>query len=504
MVERENRAVRSAMRVVARIFLGLLSLLAALYGLAWIGTLQPKGSLVAYLPSLHRLPGFVKADTLAHAKLSEEQVAVLSHLDSVELTFIEEPLPPPAPMDSVEQPPVVPQLPKGIPCIALEYDTARTSPLHAFYDKLYAGKASSGQIRILHFGDSQIEGDRVTSYLRSRLQREFGGQGVGLVSVVPPVYPPYGLSLTPSAGWVSRPLMPAAARKKGERYGIVGNVCHFSQRRYIDSLGELLEGAITIKRKLSAGRGMRFPRCRIFARCDSSLLRIALRYGDSVAQNVAVGGTAFVEDIVLALRPEREEFTLQFLSETTASVYGLSLESPTGVQVDNIPLRGSSGTDFTAMDRATLEDMFSQLAPSLLLLQFGVNVVPGKVEGYDFYTYGLIKQINYLKGLLPGVPIVLIGVSDMGEKVGEYFRSYENLPDVQAAQRRAARKTGIAFWDCRQAMGGENSIVAWVQAKPPLATADYVHFSPRGARYVGEMLYASLMADYAAYVKSLE
>lgn len=503
-MDRENRAVRSATRVVAGILLGLAALLAALYGLAWVGTLRPEATLVAYLPSLNRLPGFAKADTLAHAKLSEEQEAILSHLDSVELTFIDEPAPPAPPEDSVEMPPVVPQLPKGIPCIALEYDSTRTSPLHAFYDKLYAGTAARGQIRILHFGDSQIEGDRVTSYLRSRLQREFGGQGVGLVSVVPPVYPPYGLTLSPSAGWVLRSLMPAAARKKGERYGLVGNVCHFSQRRHIDSLGELLEGSIAIRRKLSAGRGMRFPRCRIFARCDSSLLRVAVRYGDSVAQQAAVGGTPLVEDVALALLSEREEFTLQFLSETPASVYGLSLESPTGVQVDNIPLRGSSGTDFTAMDSATVIEMFASLNPSLVLLQFGVNVVPGKVEGYDFYTYGLVKQINYLKGLLPGVPIVLIGVSDMGEKVGEYFRSYENLPEVQAAQRRAARKTGIAFWDCRQAMGGENSIVAWVQADPPLATADYVHFSPRGARYVGEMLYASLMADYAAYVKSLE
>lgn len=502
-MQSENRAALSATRVVARMFLGLAVLLAALYGLAWVGELWPKSPLVAYLPKLGSLPGFATADTLANAKLSEEQVAVLSHLDSLASTLIDDPVEP-APVDSVEQPPVVPQLPEGIPCIELEYDKTQVTPLRAFYDKLYAGKAKRGQIRILHFGDSQIEGDRITSYLRSRLQREFGGQGVGLVSIVPSVYPPYGLTLSPSSGWVTHSLMPAASRKKNERYGMVGSVCRFSQRRHDDSLGEILEGTIAIRRKLSAGRGMRFSHCRVFARCDSSLLHVAVRYGDSIAQTASVGGTPVVEDIVLPLLPDREDFTLQFLSETPASVYGFSLESLTGVQVDNIPLRGSSGTDFTAMDSTTLVEMFAHLAPSLVLLQFGVNVVPGKVDGYDFYTYGLAKQINYLKKFLPGVPIVLIGVSDMGEKVGEYFRSYENLPKVQAAQRRAAQKTKIAYWDCRRAMGGENSIVAWVQANPPLATADYVHFSPKGARYVGEMLYASLMADYAAYVKSIE
>ena len=208
-----------------------------------------------------------------------------------------------------------------------------------------------------------------------------------------------------------------------------------------------------------------------------------------------------VRDIAFSLEDGLEQFRLQFTSQNPVSVYGISLETPTGVQVDNIPLRGSSGTDFTAMDSTTLIEMASYLEPSLLLLQFGVNVVPGKVEGYGFYAAGLIKQINYLKRIFPGVPMILVGVSDMGEKDGEFFRSYGNIPDVQRAQKRAARQTGIAYWDCRRAMGGENSIVAWVQADPPLATADYVHFTPRGARYVGEMLYASLMSDYTAFVQ---
>lgn len=36
-------------------------------------------------------------------------------------------------------------------------------------------------VRILHYGDSQLEGDRVTNYLRYRLQQRFGGTGTGLI-----------------------------------------------------------------------------------------------------------------------------------------------------------------------------------------------------------------------------------------------------------------------------------------------------------------------------------
>jgi lysophospholipase L1-like esterase len=42
-------------------------------------------------------------------------------------------------------------------------------------------------------------------------------------------------------------------------------------------------------------------------------------------------------------------------------------------------------------------------------------------------------------------------------------------------------------------MGGENSMSAWVS--DDLAQKDYTHFTYKGARFVGEMLYNSIM-DY--------
>ena len=36
-------------------------------------------------------------------------------------------------------------------------------------------------VRILHYGDSQLEGDRITDYVRNRMQLRFGGEGPGIV-----------------------------------------------------------------------------------------------------------------------------------------------------------------------------------------------------------------------------------------------------------------------------------------------------------------------------------
>ena len=54
---------------------------------------------------------------------------------------------------------------------------------NAVRDSVAAGR----QVRIIYYGDSQIEGDRVTSALRRELREEGGGTGPGMISPVMPV-----------------------------------------------------------------------------------------------------------------------------------------------------------------------------------------------------------------------------------------------------------------------------------------------------------------------------
>ncbi|MCF0196811.1 MAG: hypothetical protein HUK03_06205, partial [Bacteroidaceae bacterium] len=56
-----------------------------------------------------------------------------------------------------------------------------------YFDALYeALEDCQGQsVRIVHYGDSQLEEDRITSYLRERFQSQFGGSGVGMMAAVP-------------------------------------------------------------------------------------------------------------------------------------------------------------------------------------------------------------------------------------------------------------------------------------------------------------------------------
>jgi len=38
-------------------------------------------------------------------------------------------------------------------------------------------ESKSKVVRILHYGDSQLEGDRITDYFRNKIQKRFGGKG---------------------------------------------------------------------------------------------------------------------------------------------------------------------------------------------------------------------------------------------------------------------------------------------------------------------------------------
>ncbi len=50
-----------------------------------------------------------------------------------------------------------------------------------FFDALK--NSGSEKIRVAHYGDSGVEGDAITANIRQDLQKEFGGTGVGFLSI---------------------------------------------------------------------------------------------------------------------------------------------------------------------------------------------------------------------------------------------------------------------------------------------------------------------------------
>jgi len=76
------------------------------------------------------------------------------------------------------------------------------------------------------------------------------------------------------------------------------------------------------------------------------------------------------------------------------------------------------------------------------------------------------------------------------------------LEDVRDMMKKYTQKSGAAYWDMYEAMGGRNSMPEWVKAKPKLATNDYTHYTSRGARLIANMFYNALLYEYQLYKKN--
>ena len=68
-----------------------------------------------------------------------------------------------------------------------------------------------------------------------------------------------------------------------------------------------------------------------------------------------------------------------------------------------------------------------------------------------------------MRKLRPNAQILVIGPSDMSTKIDGLYQSYPLLEYYIEKIKEAVKTENAAYWDIYKAMGGENSMVAWVK-----------------------------------------
>jgi hypothetical protein len=76
----------------------------------------------------------------------------------------------------------------------------------------------------------------------------------------------------------------------------------------------------------------------------------------------------------------------------------------------------------------------------------------------------------------------------MSRKEGISMETYPLIPVLKTALRKEVLSRGAGYWDLFDVMGGEGSMVDWVNQEPAFAVKDYIHFTPKGASWVGRRL----------------
>jgi hypothetical protein len=94
-----------------------------------------------------------------------------------------------------------------------------------------------------------------------------------------------------------------------------------------------------------------------------------------------------------------------------------------------------------------------------------------------------------LKQQFSNAAILIISTSDKAVKTNGIYETDRGVPVLVNIQNEIAEKNGVAFWNLYKNMGGQNSMLKWVNADTALAYKDYTHITFNGAAKVANLLY---------------
>ncbi|TAD99664.1 MAG: hypothetical protein EAZ97_08130 [Bacteroidetes bacterium] len=360
-------------------------------------------------------------------------------------------------------------------------------PLDNFFNALQ-NERNTKTVRVVHYGDSQIEGDRVTDIIRANLQASFGGSGLGFIPFTDKAWHLH-LSRGASENW-KRYNFYNQRMTNNDDYGISGNLYRYSGSHA--SLSFKLFQEVRYKSLyLFYGKAV-----------DSSSVAIY----DKGNKNKMVGRTVLPASnspqwIKLNIPDSIRNFKIDFYSKSAKSpdFYGLWVEGDNkGVQVDNYGIRAHAGDGLSRMDSILLAQQIKLLNVKLIIVQYGANAAPyinsdAKCKYIEDVYY---KVLTRLKGAAPDASILVVSVGDMARRSEGTLKSFPYISKFKEAQKRAANRAGLAFWDFYEVMGGQNSLLAWYKQK--LAHTDG-HLTAKGQKYVANEFAKTVLTEYQRF-----
>lgn len=347
------------------------------------------------------------------------------------------------------------------------------APLDAFFAALQT--TADSLVHIWYYGDSQIEGDRITQDLRLLLQKQFGGIGQGLVPLNDVAS--YRFLETDCRGFVKYNVF---NHRKSAGFG-------FSGIKYRIKTGDSTPAQSTFK----VLPGLQFSKVYLLHdKVEKAMVRVS---ADKHTENeVTLTGAK-----TLLHEGKCKELKVKYPTGIP-SVFGYLLEGQKGIQIDNCGIRGHSGDGLFNISEGILKQHASLLNTKLVVFHYGNNAIPylkseahAAQVGNEFY-----KLFVKFRKALPKVSILVISGGDMGRLIDEKPESYPFAAALASEMGKAAEKAGCAFFDMHALMQTNEGIEGWV--KQGKASIDG-HLSVYGQKFFAQALYRELMKSYEIY-----
>jgi LysM repeat protein/lysophospholipase L1-like esterase len=358
----------------------------------------------------------------------------------------------------------------------------------SFFRKL--GKTNDRKLKIYHIGDSHLQSDFPTGYMRERLQEIFGYGGRGLVFPykAAATHAAYDYKTSSTGNWeYTRNTL----RETKYDMGLIGAVIHTTDTnagfRII-----FREGYIRPE----------FTKIKLYCKQDTASFDVVLKYSDKSPAIHIDCNQQFSELPYITIDLASASDTLDVSVRKTASgqrffeCYGLLIESRnnSGLLYNTTGINGAGYT--SVLKQRLLGLHLSELSPDLVVLDLGANDFYGGAYNSVLMESNLRAILDIIRQASPGSAILISNSQDI------YYRRKRDIVEceefMQMTRRLASEKECI-FYNYYDISGGKASMNLWL--KNGLAKADKIHLTAPGYYVRGELMMNAILNSYALWLQ---
>lgn len=361
-----------------------------------------------------------------------------------------------------------------------------------FYEKLLQLETKKqGKVRIAYFGDSMTDGDMIVKEFRSSLQNRFGGEGVGFVNITSESAPSRStITHQFSSNW--KTLSYLNVKYPTKPFGVNGHV-FFSKKDTIDPAW------VKYKANNVAHLTMLNNPTLFYGRSGNKKGSVDFIIGKDTLHK-KLNAVNAVNTLSIG-KGDLKAFKAQFIATDSIPFYGFNFDDGKGVHVDNFSNRGNSGLPIATFDTNVMRSFNDKLGYDLIVLQYGTNVLNYGSLNYTWYERKMAKVVEHLRECFPGVAILIVSTADKSTKYDLEMKTDSAVVPLTRAQKKYAVGANAAYINLYTLMGGDGSMVKWVEEVPARANKDYTHFNYRGAQKISDLIYTQINNGYEQYKK---
>lgn len=343
----------------------------------------------------------------------------------------------------------------GFKSIAIERPEAITHAL--FTERL------SKPYRVLHFGDSHIQGDRISGEIRNNMQAIGGNGGSGLIFpyALCKSFGPVGTNSTISGTYSYSTILINPLHK---RIGLLGYEL------------SLTNGAVFNMEFTDQFKGKRTKKFSVLIFGKPDTVAISLEIPGELTSRLPIGEQLTQYTFECNEIPS----IIKFKALKDCSFWGMEFIQEEGLTYQQCGVVGAQFTHLIAYQKEIIE-MLQWQKPNLLVFSYGTNESYGTIDSTK-YEAQVSAFLHAVKIALPNVGILITNAPDT--------RSAGKIPKsellVNRCLNRIAEKSASAYFDVNASMGGWGSQIAW--QTEDLFLKDRLHFNKKGATLIGQIM----------------